>query len=150
MKPSVFMQPIRSSLCRRTIRLLRKRIINDPASKYGEGKHTLPINAKTELLHFEDYFERESPYIFQSEKLNKALLGFTHTGFAIKIGKKANIIPPNHCYTILVPGSPPTEHQFVGTGPLEGEGTSLIAYFLENHMRIPDEFYKPELIFKKW
>lgn len=151
MKPQVFMRPINPTLCRRTLRLIRKRIINDKSSYFDNGQHILPINSRTSIFHFEDYFERQSPKIFSNENQFHALVGFTHTGFAVKLNKKANIFPPNHFCSVILPGEPEIEYQYIGTGPHEAMGTSLISYKLENHMRIQHSIFNmPDQTFKKW
>jgi hypothetical protein len=136
-KIRVIQQTISPMICGRMVALVRQQICSDPNSQYADHEHRLNLSPGVNLVHFEDGFESQ-PLCHRAERVWPALhmlVGFTHTGIALRTNERTDIIRPNSYYTVSIMGGP--LYRFIGTGPLEAEGTSFVSYHEKKYKALP-------------
>ena len=150
---NIVQQIVDRRLCKHMVTFMRKVVYNNPARQYEDKEHRLKMGKRINMLYYEDDYENQLPRYLVNDKYPSThiITGFTHTGIALRVNNKANIILPNSFCTITMIGGP--LHHFVSTGAINGEGTSFLSYHEEKYKPLPEHMINDSLIvsdFRTW
>lgn len=135
---NIMQQIVDHRVCKHMVTFMRNVICNNPARRYEDKTHSLTMSKRVNMLYYEDGYESQPPRYLVNERRPSThiITGFTHTGIALRVNNKAKIILPNSFCTITMTGAP--LHYFVGTGALDGAGTSFLSYHEDEHKPFPE------------
>jgi hypothetical protein len=150
---NIVQQIVDRRVCKYMVTFMRKVICGNPARRYEDKEHKLTMSKRVNMLYYEDDYEGQLPRYLVNERCPSThiMTGFTHTGIALRVNDKANIILPNSFCTITMTGAP--LHHFVGVGGTDGEGTSFLSYNEEKYKPFPEHIINDNVTisgFRTW